>query len=234
MTFTDPTVSEALSYAVDFLFIDAEHSPHTPEVVQAHVMATKGARCASIVRVPTGDAGFVKLALDAGADGIIAPQARSAAEVRHMVSSCRYPPLGIRGFGPRRSAGYGQYAGGDYPQRANSEVMAFVMMEHVNAVKELDEILAIPGLDGVVIGPADLSGSLGRLLDISHPDVQRLLDTIISKTRAAGRMLGVGMGDNPEEAKGWIKRGVQFLQVGSDYGYLIGATRRIGEAIRAG
>ena len=105
ISFTDPTVSEALTDIVDFLFIDAEHNPITPEAVLGHVMATKGTECAALVRVPTADTSYIKWSLDAGADGIVGPQIRSVEDAKLIVDWCRYPPLGVRGIGPRRAGG---------------------------------------------------------------------------------------------------------------------------------
>jgi 2-keto-3-deoxy-L-rhamnonate aldolase RhmA len=127
------------------LWIDAEHNPLTPEVVQRHLLATKASRCPAIVRVPAGDTNFVKHVLDSGADGVIGPQVRSAEEARRFVAACRYPPLGARGFGPRRPGRYGDYMGPDYVREANAQVLAFVMVEDVGAVRELDAILDIEG-----------------------------------------------------------------------------------------
>jgi 4-hydroxy-2-oxoheptanedioate aldolase len=112
-------------------------------------------------------------------------------------------------------------------------VLAFVMLEDVGALRELDQILAIPGLDGVVIGPADLSASLGRIGEIAHPEVQAAIDWIIARTRASGKILGVGGGDDPEAARAWFARGVQWMQIGGDFGFLASHLRRVAAAIRA-
>ena len=133
ISFTDPTVSEALTDIVDFLFIDAEHNPITPEAVLGHVMATKGTECAALVRVPTANTSYIKWSLDAGADGIVAPQIRTIEDAKLIVDWCRYPPLGVRGIGPRRAGGYSGSLGPDFPQRANEQILAFVMMEDVDA-----------------------------------------------------------------------------------------------------
>jgi 2-dehydro-3-deoxyglucarate aldolase/4-hydroxy-2-oxoheptanedioate aldolase len=232
VTLTDPIVAEVLARVGDFLWIDAEHNPLTPKVVEAHLMAAALTGCPSIVRVPVGDANFVKHALDAGADGIVAPQVRSAEEARRMVAACRYPPAGTRGFGPRRAAEFGETVDRAYPEHANAAVLAFVMLEDVGALAELDAILAIPGLDGVVISPADLSASLGHIGEIEHPEVQRAIDRVIEATRASGLMLGVGMGIDVETAQGWIARGVQWIQPGVDHSYLLGYFRGLTDAVR--
>ena len=231
ISFTDPTVSEALTDIVDFLFIDAEHNPIPPEAVLGHVMATKGTECAALVRVPTADTTYIKWSLDAGADGIVGPQIRSVEDAKLIVDWCRYPPLGVRGIGPRRAGGYSGSLGPDFPQRANEQILAFVMMEDVGAVAQIDSILALPGLDGVMIGPGDLSGSVGTLLDMDNPRFRPTVERIISKTRASGKMLGVGLGDSIEASRGFINDGVQFVQAGGDHFYLRSASRLLMDAL---
>lgn len=234
VTLTDPIVSEVLGRAADFLWIDAEHNPLTAKHVEGHLQAAQALECPVIVRVPMGDVNFIKHVLDAGADGIVVPQVGSAAEARRVVAACRYPPLGSRGFGPRRATDFGDHADLAYPARANAAVLAFIMLEDIRAVEELETILAIPGLDGVCIGPADLSASLGVIGQLDHPAVQSAIDTIIEQTRRRGLMVGLGGGDNPATARAWIARGVQWLQLGGDCGYLLSHMRQVASAIREG
>jgi 2-keto-3-deoxy-L-rhamnonate aldolase RhmA len=220
ISLSDPIVAEILVSVADFLWIDAEHNPLTPEAVQRHLLATNGTRCPAIVRVPTGDTNWVKIMLDSGADGVIGPQIRSLDEARRFVQACRYPPLGTRGFGPRRPSRYGDFGGADYVREANAEVLAFVMIEDVAVLGDLDAILDLEGLDGVCVGPSDLSGSLGHLGNPEHAEVQRAIDTIIERTRKRGKYLGVGMGTDVEVGRRWIDRGIQWIQFGVDYMYV--------------
>jgi 2-keto-3-deoxy-L-rhamnonate aldolase RhmA len=161
----------------------------------------------------------------------LAPKVRSAEEARRFVAACRYPPLGARGFGPRRPGRYGDYMGPDYVREANAQVLAFVMVEDVGAVRELDAILDIEGLDGVCIGPSDLSGALGHFGDTGHPDVQRTIDDIVKRARDGGRYLGVGIGTDVNEARAWIARGIQWVQFGVDYMYLLERMRELYTAV---
>src|SRR5207245_502364 len=105
---TDPAVTEALCDSVDFLWIDLEHSPISLEALQAILIAARAGGAPALVRIPSNDVGWVKRVLDIGAEGIILPQARSAAEVEAFAAACRYPPQGQRGFGPRRASNYGR------------------------------------------------------------------------------------------------------------------------------
>jgi 2-dehydro-3-deoxyglucarate aldolase/4-hydroxy-2-oxoheptanedioate aldolase len=170
--------------------------------------------------------------LDSGAEGIILPRAYSAREVAEFVSACRYPPLGTRGFGPRRPMQYGRLDQQEYLRQANREVFVAVQVETVELIGELDEVLDLEGLDSLVLGPQDLSGSMGRLGETSHPDVVRAMKTVASKTKAAGKFIGAGLGANPRFAGELIECGVQWLQAGNDFEYMIQGCRRNFDEIR--
>src|SRR5437667_9567128 len=163
ISFTDPTVTEALSTILDFVWIDMEHQPLTIETVQAHIMATKGTDTAPLVRVAWNDPVLIKPVLDMGAAGVIVPLVRTAEDVHRAVAACKYPPDGVRGYGPRRPSNYGRTGGPDYIRAANAAILPIVQIEHVDAVNHIEEILAVPGLATVVIGPNDLAGSLGHM-----------------------------------------------------------------------
>ena len=220
ITFSDPLVSDALCDSADFLWIDLEHSPMSPEVLNGHLLAARGKHVPALVRVGAGITPLIKGALDAGADGIIVPQVRTVEEVRQAVDDCRYPPLGRRGYGPRVPTGYFRNGGRAFTEQANQAIFTAVMIETAEALAALDDILAVPGLDSIVIGPSDLSFSLGVLGDVEHPKVVAAIELIVAKTRAAGRFVGAGMGPDANYACTMARRGVQWLQVGSDCGYM--------------
>lgn len=233
VTFSDPLVSEALADGVDFLWIDLEHSAMSPEVLNGHLLAARGRGTPAIVRVAGGGAAFLKPVLDAGATGIIVPQVRSADEVRAVVADCRYPPQGRRGFGPRVPTNYGGYASTPaYVREANRAVFVSVMIETREALEEIEEIVAIPGLDSVVIGPTDLSGGIARLGDVRAPAVTAAVKRIVGAARKAGKPVGAGMGTDPEFARHLARLGVQWLQVGGDYRCLIERMGQLHENIR--
>ena len=234
ITFTDPLVTDALAGSVDLIWIDLEHATMSPEALQGHLMAARGQGVPTIVRVTAGETAFIKPALDAGADGIIVPQVRSAEEVRRAVADCRYPPQGSRGYGPRVPSNYGRDGGAEYVRRANAGIFAAVMIETKEAVEAIDEILAVPGLDSLVLGPMDLSGSLGHLGQAEHPDVVAAIDHVIARARAAGVFVGSGMGADAAYAVRMAKRGVQWVQIGGDYGYLVAHMDQLTQAVKAG
>jgi 2-keto-3-deoxy-L-rhamnonate aldolase RhmA len=175
----------------------------------------------ALVRVPTSDVGMIKRVADTGASGIIVPQIRSAAEVRHVVSACRYSPLGNRGFGPRRASNYGQYDSDAYVDLANKEFFVCVQIENVEALNDLEAILKVQYLDCVVIGPYDLSASMGLMGRVRHPKVVKAIATVITKARQAGLYVGMGMGTEEELAVEAAAMGANWVQCGSDFGYMM-------------
>ena len=181
ITFADPTVTEALSATLDFIWIDMEHNPLSLEAVQGHIMAAKGSSATSLVRVPWNDPVLIKPVLDIGAEGIIIPMVRSAEETRKAVAACLYPPEGIRGFGPRRPSNYGRVGGPEFCKHANESIIVIPQLEHIDAAKNIDAIVSVPGVTALLIGPNDLSGSMGLMAQSRHPDVVAAIDTIIQE-----------------------------------------------------
>ena len=221
ITLSDPLVSDALADSVDFFWIDLEHSPMSPEALNGHLMSARLRKVPSLVRIPGVGSHFVKAVLDAGADGIIVPQIRTAEEVKRVVSDCRYPPVGTRGYGPRVPSNYGRDGGKEYIRRADKGVFVSVQIETAEALDSIGEIVAVPGLDSVVIGPNDLSGALGMLGDVENPKVVAAMETIISRARAAGLFVGAGLGPDPNYACVLAERGVQWMHLGCDWSYLV-------------
>ena len=233
ITLSDPHVTDALGDSVDFFWIDQEHSQISPESLSGHFLASKARQVPAIVRVSCSSTPFIKPVLDAGADGIIVPQVRSAEEVQQVVDDCRYPPVGLRGFGPRVPSNYGRENVNDYIERANRDLFVSVQIENVSALADLDDILSVEGLDSIVLGPWDLSASMGFLGEIEHPEVMEAMDIIIHKARSAGLFVGAGMGPDPIFAVKMIRRGVQWIQIGDDCGYMILAMNKIVSSIQS-
>lgn len=227
---TDPSISEALaSFGYDFLWIDAEHGPFDKERLLAHIVAANGAGAAAVVRVAANDPSIIKPVLEMGVDGLIVPMVCTAEEARRAVAACRYPPAGIRGFGPRRANRYGAIPMDEYLAGADRSFLKIVQIEHVEAVRNLGEILAVEGLDAVIIGPNDLSASVGKLGKLRDPEVVSLYDEIVSTCKRAGKPCGVSIGpaDRAFIAE-WIARGVDFISCGDDISFMaLGAAQTI-------
>jgi len=232
ISFSDPTVTEALCGLLDYVWIDMEHNPLSLEAVQAHIMATKGSETIALVRVPWNDPVLIKPVLDIGAAGVIVPMIRTADDVRLAVAACRYPPEGIRGFGPRRPSNYARIGGPEFCRAANEAMITIVQVEHIDAVNNLDEILAVPGLTGIVIGSNDLSGSMGHMGEPRHPDVLRAVETVIARTRQTDRFVGIAIGDDPVMLNEWVDKGAQWLSMGNDFSLMLRAASQVAGLIR--
>jgi 2-dehydro-3-deoxyglucarate aldolase/4-hydroxy-2-oxoheptanedioate aldolase len=233
ITFSDATVTEALCGLLDFVWIDMEHNPMALSAVQAHIMATKGSDTAPLVRVAWNDPVLIKPVLDIGAAGVIVPFIRTAEDARLAVAACRYPPEGIRGFGPRRPSNYGRLSGPEFCAAANAAILVHVQIEHADAVRNIAHIVAVPGLAGIVIGPNDLAASLGHTGQPRHPDVLRTIESVIAQARKAGRFVGIGAGDDPEILTEWVDKGVHWLSMGADFILLVRAAAQIASRVRA-
>lgn len=220
ITFTDITVTECVAPNMDFLWIDLEHNPITMETMTKHIIAGRATNTMSIVRIPSDEPAWIKRALDSGAEGIILPQAKSYEEVADYVSLCRYPPVGTRGFGPRRPTDYGRFRGQEYLDTANEKLFVVAQIESAGAMEDLDKIVAIEELDSLVLGPADLSGSLGHMMQTDHPVVEGAINEVISKGRANGKYIGMGLGADADFAVKWATAGVHWLQAGNDFEYM--------------
>lgn len=202
----------------EFIWIDMEHGSLDYKDAYEHVLGAHAGGAAALVRVPANDPEMMKKTLDMGVDGVIFPLVRSAAEVRTMVEACLYPPHGCRGWNPLGAARYGKINAVSYYQNGSDSILRFIMLEHVDAYRELDEILQIPGLDGVILGPCDFSGSLGRMLDNSHPEQVAILDDAVRKVCKAGLIAGIALGCRlgGEAYQHWLKAGVRLFSVGQD------------------
>lgn len=234
ITFTDATVTEAVCSIADFVWIDAEHNALSLETVQAHIMATKGSDTTPLVRVPWNDPVLIKPVLDIGAAGVIVPLIRKADDVRQAVAACRYPPDGIRGFGPRRPSNYSRLGGPEFCQAANEAIITIVQIEHIDAVNNLDEILTVPGLTSVVVGPNDLAGSMGHMGQPDHPEVLTAIERVITTTRRTEVFVGIATGGEPEKLVEWINKGIQWMAVGTDFSFLVRSADQVIGPIRDG
>jgi len=221
ITLADPQVSEALAESVDFFWIDTEHTLINPETLAGHLRMARYKKVPGLVRVAGCATHLIKPVLDSGAHGIIVPQIRSAEEARQAVTDCIYPPAGKRGFGPRIPSDYGRDMSGACVGLANENLFIAVQIETVEALAEVDEIVSIPRLDSIVVGPYDLSHDMGKAGKVEDPEVVAALEQVIARARARGLFVGTGMEANPDYARRMAARGVQWIQVGCDFEYLI-------------
>ena len=227
VTYGDLSITEAVASECDFVWLDLEHSPTNMESLVGHMIACRAAGVPSLVRVPSGEIGWIKRVLDSGAEGIILPQARSYEEIQRFVDACYYPPKGNRGFGPRRPSDYGRLGGDSYLEQANREIFVCAQVECKAIVEDLDQIVQIEGLDSLCLGPMDLSGSVNKLGQTSDPEVVDLIETTIKKGRDAGLYIGMGMGASVDFALKSIGQGVQWAQCGTDMELIVNGANKL-------
>lgn len=218
---SDMTLYEAAALSgIDYVWIDTEHAAVNMESVLNGMMVLQGRGVSVIVRVPNCDPVLAKQYLDNGADGIVFPMINTAEQARTAVAACRYPSAGVRGFGPRRCYDYGEMGAAEQVEYANKHVMPIVQIEHYEAVANLDEILSVEGVEYAVIGPMDLSLSLGKVGQLEDPEVKGMLDTIFAKCRAHNVRVGVSTGPNRRLMDYSFEKGVDFISVGNPVAYL--------------
>ncbi len=225
-----PEIAEVLSSAgFDWLFLDGEHSPLDTLALQHLVMGAGARPC--LVRLATGSELEVKKALDIGAAGIIAPQVNSAEQAAQVVRWAKYSPLGTRGVGAARAHGYG-FAFNEYLATANNHTVVVVQAEHKDAVSNIEAIVQVAGVDAVLVGPNDLSASLGHLGDPAHPDVVAAIDRVTEVCRRTGMPLGI-FGMNPAAVKPYLERGYTLIVCSVDTVLLGTAARELLNHIKA-
>jgi 2-dehydro-3-deoxyglucarate aldolase/4-hydroxy-2-oxoheptanedioate aldolase len=230
----DPSVSELLAcVGFDFLWVDTEHSAIDRGALQQHLVAAHAGGAAAFVRIPWNDPVLAKPVLEMGPAGIVFPMICSAEQAEAAVAACLYPPAGVRGFGPRRAVRYGVVPNDRYIREAASSFWRIMQIEHVDAVRNLEAILGVEGIDAIVVGPYDLSGSAGLLGQTGHPEVRKLCDRIVEIAQRRGIPVGVSTGDDPDTVRRWIERGVDWIATGSDTASLLAGGRRALEQARA-
>ncbi|MFN8633430.1 MAG: aldolase/citrate lyase family protein [Chloroflexota bacterium] len=199
----------------DFVMIDMEHGPTTFETAYRMVTALAGTPASAWIRVPANDAALVKRALDTGATDIVVPMVTTREEAEQAVAAAKYPPDGIRGWGPFRAQYQWRTTMFDYSKRANDEVRVRALIEHPRAIENLDAILDVKGLGGAIAAPFDLAVNMGYLDGPGHSDVQDALALASSKIAAHGFPL-MRFAVTPEQARQAIADGVTMLMLGFD------------------
>jgi 2-keto-3-deoxy-L-rhamnonate aldolase RhmA len=219
LSISAPQVAEIISDSgFDWVLIDMEHSAISLENVQ-NALQVMGDKILKIVRVPGNDEIWIKRILDTGCDGILVPMVNSANEAVKVVKSSKYALEGKRSVGLSRAHKYG---GGfkEYVESANRDLVIMIQIEHIEAVKNIDEILKVEGIDSVFIGPYDLSASMGLTGQLAHPEVKSAINLIKEKCRAAGKPYGIfGMTAEPMASE--LHDGCTFLLCGVDAAILL-------------
>jgi 4-hydroxy-2-oxoheptanedioate aldolase len=202
----------------DWLLLDTEHSPNEVPMVYSQLQAVMENRTHPVVRPPWNDMVMIKRFLDAGVQTLLVPMIQTADEAAQAVAATRYPPRGVRGFASAsRSSRFGRVK--DYHTRCEEEICVLVQIETKQGLDNLEAIASVEGVDGVFIGPGDLSAGLGYLGDQNNPAMLRVYDDAIGRIKAAGNVAGFLTGDEAL-ARRVIEQGCLFTAVGADSGIL--------------
>ncbi|ACA20473.1 2-dehydro-3-deoxyglucarate aldolase [Methylobacterium sp. 4-46] len=216
----------------DWLLLDMEHSPNDLRDIYGQLQAMAEGGAAPVVRVPSDDPIAIKRVLDAGAQSLMIPNVDGAAQARAVVAATRYAPEGIRGFSQApRAARFGRIP--DYHARSNGEIAVLVQVESRRALDNLEEIAAVEGVDGLFVGPGDLSASLGHLGQQNHPEVVAEIERTIGRIVATGKAAGI-LTANEELAARYARAGTTFTAIGSDLGLLARGSEALAARFRAG
>ncbi|MGQ0676019.1 MAG: HpcH/HpaI aldolase family protein [Rhodospirillales bacterium] len=214
----------------DWLLIDTEHAPNDPFQVMQLLQAIQGAATPAVVRAAWNDAVLIKRLLDVGVTSVLVPFVQNEDEAAKAVKAVRYPPRGVRGVATNaRATRFGRIA--DYAQKADGEMCVLVQAETAEALGRIEAMGKLDGLDGIFIGPADLSASMGHLGNARHPEVLKAIEGAIRRIRKTGKSAGI-LTPNRDDAKRFIELGANFCAVGSDAGLLVNATDALVKAFK--
>ena len=219
-----PIVAEAVGCAgFDWGVIDMEHTPLDLMDVVHMLQATAGTPMLPVLRVPWNDTVMVKRVLDAGAKTLLFPFVQNADEAQRAVAATRYPPEGVRGMaGMSRGSRFGTIP--NYFKVANEQIGVILQLETPAAVEQLEAIAAVPGVDAIFLGPADLSGAMGHVGNLTHPEVMDVLQTAVQRCHAVGKPVGI-VGGTVELVQQYRAMGFDYVAIASDLGFLMRAAQ---------
>ena len=229
-----PDVAELLSrIGYDFLYLDDEHGPMHYETLQRMMQAMNGTDCTPIVRVQENNATDIKRLLDIGAHGIVVPMVNNREDAIRAVKACKYPPQGIRGYGPRRYA----LIDPDYVKTADNEIMVIAIIETGKAIDNIDEIFSVDGIDACLVGHMDLSFDMGLPIPpvlppgSDNPRLSEALDKVIQASRVTGKPAGLAV--NSASVKWAVQKGFTVNIVASVDNLLFESARNALDIARA-
>lgn len=223
----DPYCAElAANAGFDWLLIDGEHAPNDLRSLLGQLQAVAPYPAQPIIRPPIGDPVLIKQLLDIGVQTLLVPMVDSAAQAAELVRAMRYPPFGIRGVGSAlaRASRWNSIPG--YLDKADEQMCLLVQIENLDGLANLDAIAAVEGVDGVFIGPADLSAAMGHRGNPGHPEVQAAIEDAITRIRRAGKAVGILSADEAL-ARRYLELGCSFVAVGVDTSLLMKALQSL-------
>ena len=230
LTVDSTEVAEALALSgFDWIFIDLEHGSLSIQDAQRALQAIAN-RCHTLVRVPDGTTENIKRVLDMGCSGIIVPMVNTVAYAQRIAALSKYPPVGERSVGIGRAQGYGLRFT-EYLEVANEQTTVVVQIEHRDGVANVDQIVAVPGIDAVFVGPYDLSNSMGLVGQVNHPDVRAAIDNVRAACTRTNSPMGIFCA-TAEQAVKETKAGVTLVAVGADISLMTSSAKLLLDAVR--
>lgn len=205
----------AANAGFDWLLIDGEHAPNDLRSLLGQLQAIAPYPSQPIIRPVVGDTALIKQVLDIGVQTLLVPMVESAEQARELVRAITYPPHGVRGVGSALARASRWNSLPDYLDKADEEMCLLVQIENTVGLANLDEIASVDGVDGVFIGPADLSAAMGHRGNPGHPDVQAAIEDAIARVRKAGKAVGILSADE-KLARRYLELGATFVAVGVD------------------
>jgi 4-hydroxy-2-oxoheptanedioate aldolase len=217
--FSNVSVEIIAGSGFDWILIDTEHVPNEPPMVLSQLQAAVGGTATPIVRVAWNDAVLIKRHLDIGVQTFLVPFVQNAEEARRAVAATRFPQFGgVRGYASMsRANNFGRVP--DYHREAQEQMCVLVQVETRAALQQVEAIAAVEGVDGIFIGPGDLSADMGHVGNPSHPDVLEVIAETIQRIKSTGKAAGI-LTSAETEIRRWLGMGVLFVAVGSDVGIL--------------
>ncbi len=215
----------------DSVTVDMQHGVQDYLSCVACFQGIQPSGAVPMVRVPWNEPGIVGKVLDAGAYGVICPMVNTEEEARALVQYCKYPPAGTRSNGPIRAGAYG--SSGNYQKTANDEILVIPMIETKTAIENIEKILDVPGIDGIYVGPSDLSFSYGLepKLDVEDPFILGIYDKLLAETAKRGIAAGLHNG-SPAYANRMIKKGFKLVTIANEVGLMCQAATAAVKAAR--
>jgi 2-dehydro-3-deoxyglucarate aldolase/4-hydroxy-2-oxoheptanedioate aldolase len=229
----NPNVVRVMANAgYDFLFIDLEHTLISPENLTVLVQMARACGISPIARVQDTEYHLIANILDSGADGVIVPRVETRTQAERIIAASKFPPLGVRGCGTSAPLDYRPEPWQQALPWLNEQSLVAVQVESTQSIENLPDILQVAGVDLVVIGPMDLSISLGVPGEFTHPKLVEAMERVLAIGQAHQVPVGTVMG-NPEILKPWWEKGMRFFSCGSDVGFLMSGAARDVQAMRA-
>lgn len=229
ISLSDSSVTEIMGdMGFDYLWIDMEHTSMSREELRNHLVAARATGVSPIVRIPEVSQVQAKPILEMGPEGIVFPQVNSYELALEAVAACRYPPVGNRGWGPRRAMHFGADMTAQEYIRSSDDILTILQFENIAAYKELDKILSIEGLDVIMLGPCDLASSMGHIGDWFNPEVEAVVDDVFERVHKGGKKMGVSIGlFGTDVIRRYQRRNVDMISVAADSDYIVAGGKQI-------